>query len=101
MTYARSDNFMHLSPLHYFPLTWPYSLALLVLLGILVVLVQLQIVMYVYEKLGVHPRYVMAILVLSLMLVASTSVVLAGQPGDGEKGPPGVTEPVGTCGVPA
>jgi len=58
---------MHLSPLHYFPLTWPYSLALLVLLGVLVVLLQLRIVMYVYEKLGVHPRYVTAILVLSLL----------------------------------
>jgi uncharacterized membrane protein len=58
---------MHPSPLHYFPLTWPYGLALLLLLGILVVLIQLQIVMYVYEKLGVRPRSVMAILVLSLL----------------------------------
>ncbi len=53
--------------LHYFPLTLPYTLGLLLLLAFLVALIQLQILVYAYEKLGVHPRYVTAVLLLSLL----------------------------------
>jgi uncharacterized membrane protein len=58
---------MQSTPLHYFPLTLPYALGLIVLLAMLVALLQLQILAYAYEKLGVHPRYITAILLLSLL----------------------------------
>jgi uncharacterized membrane protein len=58
---------MHPSPLHYFPLTPPYTLGLLLLLALVVALVQLHVLAFAYERLGVHPRYVMAVLLLSLL----------------------------------
>lgn len=58
---------MQPTPLHYFPLTLPYTLGLLLLVAVLVALLQLQILAYAYEKLGVHPRFVTAVLLLSLL----------------------------------
>lgn len=54
-------------PLHYFPLTLPYELGLFLLLAMLVALIQLKILVYAYEKLGVHPRYVFLLLLTSLL----------------------------------
>ncbi len=53
--------------LHYFPLTLPYMLVLLLLAAVLVALLQLGILAYVYEKLGLHPRYVILVLLASLL----------------------------------
>jgi uncharacterized membrane protein len=53
--------------MHYFPLAWPFILALLVLFAILVALVELGILRYAYERMGIPPRYVLALLLLSLL----------------------------------
>ncbi len=58
---------MHSSPLHFFPLTLPYTLILVVLLAALLILLQLKVLQYAYEKLGLHPYAVLGILVLSLL----------------------------------
>jgi uncharacterized membrane protein len=42
-------------------------LALIVLLALLVLLIEIRILSYAYRKIGVHPRYVFAVLVLSLL----------------------------------
>ena len=53
--------------LHYFPLTAPYALALLVAFAFLVALIELHILVRAYETMGVHPRYVSALLLFSLL----------------------------------
>jgi uncharacterized membrane protein len=58
---------MHASPLHYFPLTGPFLLILFVLFVVVIVLVQLGILEYVYAKIGIQPRYVFLLLLLSLL----------------------------------
>ena len=58
---------MHASPLHYFPLTGPFLLILFVLFVAVIVLVQLGILEYAYAKIGIQPRYVFLLLLLSLL----------------------------------
>jgi uncharacterized membrane protein len=58
---------MHASPLHYFPLTGPFLLFLVVLFVVVIVLVQLGILEYAYAKIGIQPRYVFVLLMLSLL----------------------------------
>jgi uncharacterized membrane protein len=58
---------MHASPLHYFPLTGPFLLLLFVLFVVVIVLVQLGILEYAYAKIGIQPRYVFLLLLLSLL----------------------------------
>ena len=58
---------MHSSSMHYFPLAWPFILALFLLFVLLVVLVELGIIRYAYERMGIPSRYVMGILLLSLL----------------------------------
>ena len=58
---------MEPTPLHYFPFTWPYSLGLFVLLAFLIALVEFNILMFAYARMGVHPRYVTVLLLLSLL----------------------------------
>ena len=58
---------MHASPLHYFPLTGPFLLFLFVLFVVVIVLVQLGILEYAYAKIGIQPRYVFLLLLLSLL----------------------------------
>ena len=58
---------MHFSSMHYFPLAWPFILALFLLFVLLVVLVELGIIRYAYERMGIPSRYVMGILLLSLL----------------------------------
>lgn len=58
---------MQPSSLHYFPLAWPFLLALFVLFLVVVALIELRILRYAYERMGVNPRYVMLVLLLSLL----------------------------------
>ncbi len=58
---------MNSSPLHFFPLTLPYTLILVLLVAGLLILLQLQVLKYAYEKLGLHPYAVLGILMLSLL----------------------------------
>jgi uncharacterized membrane protein len=58
---------MHASPLHYFPITGPFLLILFVLFVVVLVLVQLGILEYAYAKIGIQPRYVFLLLLLSLI----------------------------------
>jgi uncharacterized membrane protein len=45
----------------------PLLLLLLVLLGLLVLLVEARVLTYAYRKIGVHPRYAFAVMLLSLL----------------------------------
>lgn len=58
---------MRPSGMHYFPLAWPFLLALFVLFVIVVALIELDILQYAYERMGIPSRYVLAILLLSLL----------------------------------
>ena len=58
---------MHASPLHYFPITGPFLLILFVVFVVVLVLVQLGILEYAYAKIGIQPRYVFLLLLLSLI----------------------------------
>lgn len=58
---------MRPSSMHYFPLAWPFILALFVLFIIAVALIELGILKYAYERIGVPPRYVLGLLLLSLL----------------------------------
>ena len=51
--------------MHYFPLTAPFLLALLFLVGLVIVLVEIGVLEYAYEKIGIGRQYVFAILLLS------------------------------------
>jgi uncharacterized membrane protein len=53
--------------MHYFPLAWPFLLALFGLLVVALALLELRILRYAYERMGIHPRYVMTVLLLSLL----------------------------------
>jgi uncharacterized membrane protein len=53
--------------LHFFPLASPFVLGLLVLLGLLIALIEIGLIGYAYEKVGVHRRYVFLVLLLSLL----------------------------------
>lgn len=58
---------MQQSGLHYFPLTWPFLLALAILFAVVVALVEFHVLKSAYERMGVPARYVLAILLLSLL----------------------------------
>jgi uncharacterized membrane protein len=58
---------MHASPLHYFPVTTPFIMALLLVIAVVIALVELHILAYAYEKMGVHRRYVFVVLLGSLL----------------------------------
>jgi len=49
------------------PVAYPLFLCLLLLLGLLVAVFELRIIAYAYRKVGVRPRYVFAVLLLSLL----------------------------------
>jgi uncharacterized membrane protein len=57
---------MRPSGMHYFPLAWPFIVALAFLFFVVVALVELGLLKYAYERMGVPPRYVLAVLLLSL-----------------------------------
>jgi uncharacterized membrane protein len=52
--------------LHYFPLAMPFFLALVLLIVFVIGLIEVGILEYAYEKVGVSRRYVFALLMLSL-----------------------------------
>jgi uncharacterized membrane protein len=58
---------MHPSQLHYFPLAAPFLLALFLVFIVLVAVIELRILRYAYEKMGIDRRYVYALLILSLV----------------------------------
>ena len=53
--------------LHYFPLSAPFLLFLVLLLGALVILVLLRVLRYAYVGIGIAPQYVFLVLVASLL----------------------------------
>jgi uncharacterized membrane protein len=71
---------MHPSPMHYFPLTPLFMLLLGVVLVVIIALVEINVITYAYEKMGIHRRYVFGILLLSL-LGSSVNIPLAEPPG--------------------
>jgi uncharacterized membrane protein len=58
---------MQLSSFHFFPLGAPFVLALLFLAGLLVTMIEIGILGYAYERLGINHRYVFVLLLLSLL----------------------------------
>lgn len=58
---------MRPSSVHYFPLEWPFLLALVFVFIVVVALIELRILKYAYERMGVPPRYVLLVLLLSLL----------------------------------
>ena len=57
---------MRISSVHYFPHTGLFLLVLGVLVVIVIALIELRILSYAYEKMGISGRYVALLLVLSL-----------------------------------
>lgn len=53
--------------MHYFPVQWPFLLAFFLLFSLLVVLLELRILHYAYERMGISPRSAMWILLLTLV----------------------------------
>ncbi|HET6464769.1 MAG TPA: DUF1614 domain-containing protein [Nitrospiria bacterium] len=58
---------MRPSSLHYFPLTGPFLIALFFIIGFIIVLVEIGVLSYAYEKMGVGRQYVFGLLVFSLL----------------------------------
>lgn len=58
---------MRPSSLHYFPLAWPFLLLLAVFLILAVALLELRLLRYVYEKIGLSHRAASAVLLLTLL----------------------------------
>lgn len=58
---------LSLSPMHYPPMTPRFMLLLFVVFAAVVALVEFGVVSYAYEKMGVNRRYVLAILLCSLL----------------------------------
>ncbi len=58
---------MQTSGMHYFPMEWPLLLALSLLFALLVALLELKILHYAYERMGLPPRAAMLILLATLL----------------------------------
>jgi uncharacterized membrane protein len=58
---------METSPLHFFPLPLPFLFLLFLLVGFLILLVEVGILKFAYEKIGIHRRYIFFLLLLSLL----------------------------------
>jgi uncharacterized membrane protein len=58
---------MRSSGMHYFPLTAPFLIILAILLILVVALIELRILSYAYEKIGIDRRHVFGLLLLSLL----------------------------------
>jgi uncharacterized membrane protein len=58
---------MRPSSMQYFPLAWPFLLALFFVFIIVFTLVELHILRHVYERIGIPPRYVLAVLLATLL----------------------------------
>jgi uncharacterized membrane protein len=58
---------MHLANLHYFPLSLPFFFILVALFVVVLILVQLRILRYAYTAIGIDKRYLLILLLLSLL----------------------------------
>jgi len=58
---------MQPSSMHYFPLALPFILAFTLLVFVMIALIELGLLKYAYERMGVPPRYVLTVLLLSLL----------------------------------
>ena len=58
---------MRPSSLHFFPLAFPFVVAAFVLIALAFALIQIGVLEYAYEKMGVNRHYVFSLLVLSLL----------------------------------
>ena len=58
---------MRSSGLYFFPLALPFFLACFLLVGILIALIEINLLRYAYEKMGVDRRYIFSLLLLSLL----------------------------------
>jgi len=58
---------MQFSGMHYFPMDWPFLLALSLLFALLVALLEFRILHYAYEQLGISSRVAMILLLLTLL----------------------------------
>src|SRR5712692_9153628 len=58
---------MRPSSLHFFPLALPFVLFLFLLVGIVIAVIEIGLLEYAYEKIGVNRRYVFSLLLLSLL----------------------------------
>lgn len=63
----RTEEPIRSSSCHFFPLALPFFLALFLLILLLITLVEIGVLKYAYEKMGVGQRYVFSVLVLSLL----------------------------------
>jgi len=58
---------MHLANLHYFPLSLPFFFILVALFVVVLILIQLKVLRYAYTAIGINRRYVLILLLLSLL----------------------------------
>ncbi len=58
---------MRFSSLHFFPLALPFLILLFLLLSLLVFFIEIGILGYAYEKIGINRRYVYSLLFLTLL----------------------------------
>ena len=58
---------MRPSSMQYFPVAWPFILFFLLILALIVALVELHILRHVYQRIGIPPRYVFAVLLCTLL----------------------------------
>ncbi len=71
---------MRPSSMQYFPLAWPFLLALFFIFIIVFTLVELHILRHVYERIGIPPRYILAVLLGTLLGSAINLPVVELQP---------------------
>ena len=57
---------MHPSQFHYPPLAWPFLLVLFIIFGLAIALIELNVLSYAYERIGISRRYIFVLLLLSL-----------------------------------
>lgn len=58
---------MQPSSMHYFPLAWPFILAFFALLAAVAAVIEVGVVEYAYDRLGIPSRHALGILLLSLL----------------------------------
>jgi uncharacterized membrane protein len=72
---------MRPSSLHYFPLALPFLLAFFLFLALLIFFIEVGVLEYAYEKIGINRRYVFSLLLLSL-LGSYVNIPVAEMPGE-------------------
>jgi len=53
--------------MHYFPTTLPFLLMLFFIFLVLLILIEIGILGYAYQRLGINRRYILALLLLSVI----------------------------------